>query len=309
MNSFSVKTAGFLVFLAIINFSLHFGFLHIVYTNSIVQRRAREFFKKADKQIEILFLGDSHVNAVQEDRIPNAVKFDSFGENYIQSYYKLQYLIDREDMTIKNLVLPFDLHSFSSFRSDRIINDIYWTKYMDYFELARAKNDRTYILKWMIAHFCAYAGKGDEILEYLQKVRGFPSLREKQKEDVKNRVYYHFKNQEIFDRDILYYFKKILNLCSEKEINIILIKYPLSRSYLINAADYVDRNEFYGYLHAILADFPHLNYDIWDYQEIFVDSPVYFMDSDHLNRKGAIAFSELLSKKFSGHRNEYMGKN
>jgi hypothetical protein len=180
---------------------------------------------------------------------------------------------------------------------------------MDYFELAQVKNDRTYILKWAIAHFCAYAGKGDEILEYLQKVRGFPSLKKKQKEDVQARIEYHFKDQEIIDQDILYYFKKILDLCIENRINIILIKYPLSRNYLLNATDYVNRNKFYGFLQGILADFPFLNYDIWDYQEIFIDSPAYFMDSDHLNRKGAIAFSELLSKKFSGHGDEYMGKN
>jgi len=297
MRSFLLKSIAFLVFLGGVNFCIHFAFLAILHQNSIVQKKETEFFNEAENHIDILFLGDSHVNSVQEHLIPTALKFDSFGESYIQSYYKLKYLIADMDITIDNLILPFDLHSFSSFRSDRIINDIYWSKYVNYFELAEIKKNRKYIIKWTIANFCAYVGKGDEILEYLQKVRGFPSLRKKQNENVSSRISYHLKNRDTIDQDILFYFKKILHLCSENNINIVFVKYPVSKQYLVNSSHYINKKQYYNFLISVIEDFSLLSYAIWDFQDLYIDFPEIFIDSDHLNSRGSTEFTKILATK------------
>ena len=69
---------------------------------------------------EILILGDSHgVCALDPGIIGRAVNFSSPGESYLHNYYKLRWFLKQEH-SLKAILLPLDLHSFSDFRKDRI---------------------------------------------------------------------------------------------------------------------------------------------------------------------------------------------
>ena len=99
--------------------------------------------------IEVLFLGDSHfklsIGASSAYNNPQKKVFDLLvnGANYIQSYYLLKRHIDILP-NLRAIVLPLDLHSFSSFRSHRIEFRYFFDAYMDYAELTAI--DKTFRL-------------------------------------------------------------------------------------------------------------------------------------------------------------------
>ena len=82
-------------------------------------------FYKAEKKIKVLAMGDSHVATGFDPRVfKNAFNFSLYGENYIYNYYKLKYILQRNPQ-IRVIILPIDLHSFSSWRADRFLFDFY----------------------------------------------------------------------------------------------------------------------------------------------------------------------------------------
>lgn len=301
MFGFYKKVSLFVLSFFILNGVVHFLFLKIVNSNSIIQRDDRLFFESIEQTeyVPWLVIGDSHANAVKAESAHHVYRFNSPGESFIQSYYKLKYLVDR-DFVIKNLVLPLDLHSLSSFRTDRIINDIYWVKYVDYIELADKKKNRSYIVKYLIANFFSYQGKGNEIFEYLQKRYGlFRPADRRESLAVTERINYHFENCRSVDEDILFYFKEILQLCEKSKIKVVFLKYPVSKDYYEGARVFVDPAQYYSHIDSVITDFKSLNFEIWDYHNLYFDSLQYFMDADHLNNKGSQEFTKLFASRIS----------
>ena len=79
-------------------------------------------FHTVEKEIEILAMGDSHVATGFDPRVfQHAFNFSLYGENYIYNYYKLKYIL-QSNPPIKVVILPVDLHSFSSWRADRFLH-------------------------------------------------------------------------------------------------------------------------------------------------------------------------------------------
>jgi hypothetical protein len=128
-------------------------------------------FEKADKtNAEILAIGDSHPEWALWDVYfhKKMVKWVSPGESYIQNYYKLEYYLS--DYPARCVILPVDLHSFSSSNTTNISNDFFWVKYIDYFELGVISGDfRGYFLRYLKGAFFPYAGESNTIYEWVVK--------------------------------------------------------------------------------------------------------------------------------------------
>ena len=92
--------------------------------------------------IKYLILGDSHSQRNFDTRIlEGAFNFSSVGENFIQSYYKLATILESGEKQVENVIMPLDLHTFSSYRADKFRDSYYWVDYIDYVELGLAKDE------------------------------------------------------------------------------------------------------------------------------------------------------------------------
>jgi hypothetical protein len=108
----------------------------------------------------------------------------------------------------------------------------------------------------------------------------------------KKRAVYDYVNHTIIDDNLVLYYKKVISLCKERDIDLILMKYPLHRNYLIQSRKFIpDVEEHYDKVYEKIG----IGEDqkIFDYQTIFPKEDHLFFNSDHMNIDGSI----LLSRK------------
>ena len=62
----------------------------------------------------------------------------------------------------------------------------------------------------------------------------------------KERVEYHLKNQDALEDVSLIFFEKLLALCAEHQIQLYMVKSPITMEYYLHATELVDKGEYYG---------------------------------------------------------------
>jgi lysophospholipase L1-like esterase len=287
--------------------------VNIIYYKSelqytILERTEKQLFDLRN-EIQILFLGDSHILlGIDPAQIENSFNYASGGENYIQTYYKLESLI-KEGFMPEIIVLPIDLHSFSSFRTDRFDNEWYWRKFINFYKLAYQER-KLFLLNNGINGFFSFKGKGLQLLKpadlsklseiqrgYTPSNANFSKVKNRRKVAV-DRVASHFEGCEIINNMLLNYFYKILDLAAANNINTVLVKYPLTEEYRNEMKKYIpDEEEYYNSALYKINDYSDIH--IFDYQLLYSGNPELFKDSDHLNSAGAVEFSKLLKKSLT----------
>lgn len=305
----TLKVLLFLVIFFVLNYVIGRIFLQERLSASRTGSIDREFHR-VEKDIEIVAVGDSHVATGFDPRVfAKAFNFSLYGENYIYNYYKLKYVLERNP-GVKIIILPIDLHSFSTWRADRFLHDFYWVKYVDYWELGRQKKDvLRFIGKYIKGKFFPYLGEYETALGLPQLeedgrkvappeiIRGFVVKKEtfhkNRKKRTRQRVRLHFFDHHYFDQVVARYFEKILQLCAVHKKRLVLVKFPVSEIYFRYASDQVPVKELYSRIGEYVK--PYSNVRILDYQQLFAgDDAPYFDDPDHLNRHGARIFSQKL---------------
>lgn len=284
--------------------------VNIIYYTSelqytILERTEKQLFALKN-EIQILFLGDSHVLlGADPAHIKNSFNYASGGENYIQTYYKLKNLVD-QGFVPPIIVLPVDLHSFSSFRTDRFDNEWYWRKIINFYKLAY-KEKKLSLLNNEINGIFSFKGKGLQLIKQTDKSklseiqRGYTpsddvfSKLKNRRQIASDRVASHLKECEIIDPVLLEYFYKILDLAEKNNINLIFIKYPLTEEYYQEALKFIPDTQNY-YNSVLYKIHNYKNILLLDYQLLYGKKPELFKDSDHLNSAGAVEFSRLLEK-------------
>jgi lysophospholipase L1-like esterase len=83
-------------------------------------------------------------------------------------------------------------------------------------------------------------------------------------------------------------------------MDIIFVRYPVSEEYYeLATTEYVDEEKFYHFLFTNINNTIGSDYTVLDYHDIFWEHPEYFSNADHLNNKGAVAFSIIIEKNLS----------
>ena len=309
IKKFIIKLLIFLVLLCAVNFAFNRYFKQYVIKNQDIFRKDIQFDNYNDT-LKYLLMGDSHIqNGINPLIFRKSFNFSSANENYIQTYYKLKAIIEKKNRIPEYIFLPVDLSSFSSFRTDRFKYDTYWVQYIDYFELAKIKKDRIYIDKWFIGNYISYiegyeyayrfllGEKSELILGYKPRKRD-RSIFVDRIRNARARVNLYFKDYTYFDQDLVLFFKRILGLCSQNNIKVILIKMPVSKIYYNLAVSIVDKDSLNNNINKIICKYPGLVRTL-DYQKLFFDNPEYFDNPDHLNDKGATDLSRILNDRLN----------
>lgn len=258
--------------------------------------------------LDYLAMGNSH-NCINTYILPNSFNYGSPSESYIQSYYKLKSILEEKGKKPKTLLLQADLSSFGEKISNRFEYNSYWIKYIDYVELSKVKGDNGILFKWVEGKFFTYAGNYKDIqlsivyrvkMKNLEMHHGYRPHRDyrnfandpNKRRSAWNKAQRILSKENYFDPAISYYFDKILALCQEHDVQVVLIKYPLTKEYSKEERMIVPATEIEKGIEQIASKYTVYKGTL-DYHNIFFEHPEYFFDPDHLNVKG----SDLLTHR------------
>jgi hypothetical protein len=288
--------------------------MNIVYVKEVLEKKwlyrkeiiFQEYISSlSNKRINFAFFGDSHTSDdVNPKFIPGAFNFAPGGENYIKTYYKVKRILYDDKVKINNLVLEVDLHTFSTLLTEKpyLFNDLYlYSKFVPYNEIKKIRDD-SIITLWTEANF-PFVGNGEEFsillsgselteiyLGWTKNEKNFSLVN---RTDVAYKKYKeHFEGKSRISDLSFEYFMRILRLARKNNINVIFIKYPVSKEYdEVITQHNITKNDYYNRIfnstESILGQSLVL-----DYYDIFFNSSDYFADSDHLNYVGAEIFSK-----------------
>jgi len=314
MKKFALKSFIFLFILACLIAAIN-SFYYSNYLRYMITSRGYDEYRSLDKNIDILFLGDSRTLYGINPKYISKPSFNyaSPGENYLVSYYKFKELLNEGRMDLKMIVLPVDLHSFVPNRSYNFSHerDWYYGKFINFFELAFAEKS-IYYFKHEFLSRMNFLGKGFDILKTFKNVKlksvyfGHVDLtdnysEEKNKSAIAKKAakgHLRYINEdngpgELSGEILSSYLEKIIHLAEENGIKVALIKLPVTGEYLSASEKYIpDRHEYYKALDKYEG---MENVYLFDFQQSIADDSL-FADSNHLNISGATIFSMKLEE-------------
>jgi hypothetical protein len=283
---------------------------------SIFGRTVKDF-EKEKGEIQILFLGQSDMKraVIPEIMSFKAYNFAELGESFIETYFKFKYYID-EMPRLKVVVLPLPLDSFSSFRTNRIGTKYYsygYISYRDLWELYQIKG--SLVIGQKMASLSPMLDR-EQLRTFWKNVRrlikrqpieraviqeGYHLLTMKgivNEAAAIRRIQLHFQGHNIFDKDLLLYFEKILTLCQKRGIKVVTLTIPVTDYYIKHAEKYTTKSALYEkvFTNQKLSSsiYKHL-----DYQDFNAKDHTLFVDGDHLSHEGATLFSKRIALELS----------
>ncbi|MCK4836825.1 MAG: hypothetical protein KAT17_09315 [Candidatus Aminicenantes bacterium] len=265
------------------------------------------------RDTKTLILGDSHAAfALDPDIIGKAVNFSSYGESYIHNYYKLKYAL-KHNSSIKVIILPIDIHSFSDFRKDRIHFTLNWYRFIDFIDLGWHKNQFVpYLLKYLNLSLFEFKGKYSRFFKDLFKKQGNQKSTpfrygftpqegfffQQQKEKARRRAYRQLRGYDYFCEELVFYFKKILNECEKNRIRVILLKLPITEAYFTVVSQLINVNHLYEQVFGLARQYKNIH--SFDYQKLyFKNESGLFWDPQHLNQTGARNISTIIKNRLT----------
>lgn len=233
-------------------------------------------------------LADSHGEALHD--IPEKFGVYNFavgGDSYLDMLRKVKYLVRNTDL--KRVIIGADDHTLSTYReksnnNDRSIYFVPWNEFSNIFVLTTA------FLKRYVVFI---SPKSRDVIKLYMISRGkkkkksfvwdeMPDIFKKEQSQMRYNVQFngHGKSKSL-ERSL----KEIISICKNNNIELIGVKYPLTKEYIAVIGD-----DNYG-ADALLLENGLM---VYDYKEYFEGKDYLFRDTDHLNDQGAEEFIKIL---------------
>lgn len=301
------KILIFLSMAVAIHSALVAGFYYFVNNNSKLLITQKNFDALPDeKKPRYLFMGDSHcARSVNDSLIEGSFNLGYYGENPVRTYYRLKVLLENENKKPEIIFLQAELSRFAYYFCRFNINQFFYKNYVDEWELMQNDNyDYSYVLnsfKYTLFPYVEWRElmlKNTNVKEEKSQVEFLATSEKERKRSTRKFVTGDLLQGDpnsLFDPLGLYYLEKSIELCKEKNVKLIFIKYP-STDYFIN--------EFILFCGKNTVAFPLQDeiirkhgLEIWNYEQTFASRYELFFDSHHMNAKGKKEFSELLNAR------------
>ncbi len=248
--------------------------------------------------IPLLALGDSHTRrAINMTHIGNGFNYAMDSETYIEQHLKFKELLD-QGFEINKILVIYDMQVMMRTDRELYVQLPFYYDRLDREDMSKIL-DKTKIQLWAKARTPAI-GNGNAILRFLNNPnwighenfmeKNFTRYIEKERIVIANIPFkYHYQDMDKYPNMIneksLDYFLKTMELARENDVEVYLIKYPLTKEY----NDLVKENKLprEKYYELIEMELNGYNYTILDYYDIYFENPGYFFDGDHLNAIGS----------------------
>jgi hypothetical protein len=277
-----------------------------------LNRNQDEQFKVYSDTLKYLMLGNSH-NRVNPEVLGNSFCYITPKEVFSQTYYKLKYILEKTNKKPENIFLSIDPVNFSPKAENDLAFDGYWRKYLNYSELVREYHDSRYFLNWMSGNFFSYVGNYKYVYMSvlfrkldLHKIKNgyIPARNYKNFAKEPNRGTLGFEIATIYltsygnksELGETKYYCKILSLCKQYKIHLILLRMPMTDEYLKYARKMIDLDK----LDREILDVTRKHcddFEVFDYRNEFRGKPQFFFNADHVNPTGAMIISSKIKEQ------------
>lgn len=308
---FFKKLGVFVILVLALNIILNEVYNHWMYYFRLA-RTQDEQFQTYTGPLKYLMLGNSH-NRVSPAILGNGFCYIMPKEIYTQTYYKLKYILEKTNKRPENILLSIDPVNFSPRAETELSFDGYWRKYLNYFELARDYHSSDYLVNWFTGNFFSYAGNYRYVLMSIQFFKA--NLNQIKNGYIPARNYLNFakeSNREAIGFEVATaylssyskksilgetrYYLKILDLCKQYNIHLILLRMPMTDEYLKYARKLIDLDK----LDREIIDLTRNHCDdfkVFDYRNEFHGKPEYFFNADHINPDGVTIISSKIKEE------------
>lgn len=267
------------------------------------------------KDTNILIAGDSHLEmTVNPDLLPHSANISISGENYFYTYYKLRHFLARNPQ-VSTVVLGFSWHNFPKKYQESFLFGEERSKVEQYFPLLDREGKlsvfnfkSSYLVPWFrytlglplklyLDQVLSRSLLGQKLSrESFTFYGGYKlnnkSVIDKVKTNEKLKAYYQDEYGVASESSSLMidYLDKILKMCMEKNVRVVLFNTPVQNDYLegiptrsIKSLDTIRSNLLSKHSNVIYIDYSN-----------FTLPTNYFYDSDHVNSYGASIVTQSL---------------
>ena len=308
---FFKKLFVFVILFLGLNTCLNQVYNHWMYYFRLSRNQDKQFEVYSDT-LKYLMLGNSH-NRINPAILGNGFCYMTPKEVYLQTYYKLKHILEKTNKKPENILLSIDPVNFSPRAENDLTFDGYWRKYLNYSELAREYHDPRYFLNWMIGNFFSYVGNYKFVymsvlfrkVDLHKIINGYiPARNYKNFAKEPNREALGFEIATIYltsygkksELGETKYYCKILALCQQYKIHLILLRMPMTDEYLKYARKMVDLDKLDRDILDVTRN--HCNdFKVFDYRNEFHGKPECFFNADHINPIGATIISNKIKEE------------
>jgi hypothetical protein len=287
---FFKKLSVFILLVLAVNALLNVAYNHWMYYFRLSRIQDEQFEAHPDS-LKYLMLGNSH-NRIDPAVLGNGFCYIMPKEIYTQTYYKLKYILEKTTKKPENILLSIDPVNFSPRAESELSFDGYWRKYLDYTELARDYHDPGYLMNWLSGNFFSYAGNYRYVFMSLQFFNAdLHEIKNGYKEPDRESLGFEIataylasysKKSKLGETK---YYCKILALCRQYKIHLILLRMPMTDEYLKYARKLVDLDKLDRDIIDVTRNHCD-NYQVFDFRNEFHGKPWYFFNADHVNPAG-----------------------
>ena len=250
---------------------------------------------------KLALLGTSHTNYGQEMNQIDSEMFD-YGSAYtypIIMYQKIKKLIDLNP-NLKYLLVEADYHQFYEFS---FTDSSIYTEYAFLLKGIETGNENLFYSlnreiaptlheKILLSIKSRIMGLGKSEKDVTKKEGDWSRLTQsvRNKTNMGRYNFFKFTNDKKMNKNSVDYYQKTIELAQKNNIEVILIRHPLSNEYLGNMYENM-KIDVEQYLNILSKQY---NLKILDFRYIFKNKQELFSNQDHLNTNGQKEFSKIL---------------
>ncbi len=266
--------------------------------------------------IETLILGDSQAQfAFNPHYIQNSVNGAIVAEPFFYTFYKLKFIY-QQNRHLKNIILSLSPHNLSEFNDEKLFNSEDLMHFYDQYYMLLDESGKSVIrnfnqpfvvstikydlgvpleiyknLQLWIKILLAKQQPGDYAFWGGYDTRNRSDIQMKRILWITGRHYYNGDQVASASKVMLQYLEELASFCHQNQLQLWLVTPPLHKAYRERIPDsFVDLlNETTDNLTTL----PGVHY--FDYSAMQIPD-AYFYDSDHLNTRGANAFSQIINE-------------
>jgi hypothetical protein len=274
-----------------------------------IAARTEAQFNEYRAGLKTLILGDSHSKwGVDARLLDSAFNVSLPGRVYMQDFYLLRSFLDRGLIDPQFVILGLDLYSFTERPLGQWGFLRFYTRYINYVEEGWRRGELLYYtMRQVQGRFAPYAGQRAETLHFLAFGRPLtlahltqvpmergalilPSWHERVPVAERQRLarigaLVQLNRRDPFHPRHVEDFLRLLDLCHERKIRVLLIKFPMSAEYLAAAEAYTDIQKHNRRTDELLKG--RTGVAVLHTRTKFADRPDLFTDATHLDSTGA----------------------
>lgn len=274
-----------LLFFALVLIAINYSLSHFFRKEmeGRVVNQLDEAFYKENTPINYLILGNSHAFGIRPQPSDSSVVFAAYGENIVQTYYRLKYVTDLKERKFKNIILPFDFQYLSNSEIPNLNID-FWVKYIDFYEYSQiSKKYSENLFKYLKGNFFPYSGQTMAVWEAINlKDQAIEGQSQKLIKDNSTTC-----PKQIIDSIAEIYFFKVLDICKANNIGVVLLKYPYRRDYYNDLQKCFKETDYFNEIEPKIK-LRAQKILILDHSKDFIDEPAKFDDGHHLSSLGNV---------------------